>query len=359
VDFMLTPGRKIAVLVAVLLVAGAAAFLIAAPFRAEDASPAAPSGASVQKRWTAVAPGRVEPLSRDIKIAAAVIGRIAEVLVKPNDRVFAGELLVRLDDGEALARLAAAEAQAALRKRVRNDGSTPKGSAERRKAEDAVADAERFLTEARAGLDRTAAARRAGRTSQAGLDSARITLSLAQDRLREQQDALRRIKIAPGTALPSRLEGELNVSRAELTLAEAELEKTRIRSPLAGTVLQVQAKPGELATPSSEQPLVLLGDVSALRVRAELDERDLVKIRVGQRVAVRADAFRDREFEGKVASIEQVVGPSRMSARGPRKFSDIDVMEVLVDLADPGPLVPGMQADVYFSSDTAGRQGSR
>jgi len=149
------------------------------------------------------------------------------------------------------------------------------------------------------------------------------------------------------------------VSRAELTLAEAELEKTRIRSPLAGTVLQVQARPGELGMPSSEQPLVLLGDVSALRVRAELDERDLVKIRVGQRVAVRADAFRDREFEGKVASIEQIVGPSRMNARGPRKFSDIDVMEVLVDLADPGPLVPGMQADVYFSPDTPGRQGSQ
>ncbi len=356
---MQRPSRTIAGLVAVLLAAVVTAFLVAAPFRAEEASTAAPSGASAQKRWTAVAPGRVEPLSREIKIAAPVIGRIAEVLVKPNDKVFAGELLVRLDDSEALARLAAAEAQAALRKRVRNDASTPKGSAERRKVEDAVADAERAVAEARAGLDRTAAARRTGRTSQAGLDAARLALSLAQDRLREQQDALRRVKAAAGTALPSRLEGELNVSRAELTLAEAELEKTRIRAPLAGTVLQVQAKVGELAPPSSEQPLVLLGDVSALRVRAELDEKDLVKIRVGQRVFVRVDAFRDREFEGKVASIDQVVGPSRISARGQRKFSDVDVMEVLVDLADPGPLVPGMQADVYFSSDTPGRLGSQ
>jgi HlyD family secretion protein len=116
---MLTPGGKIAVSVAVLLVAVAIAFLVAAP----------------------------------------IIGRIAEVLVRPNDRIFAGELLVRLDDSEALARLAAAEAQAALRKRVRNDASMPKGSAERRKAEDAVADAERALTEARVGLDRAAAAR--------------------------------------------------------------------------------------------------------------------------------------------------------------------------------------------------------
>jgi HlyD family secretion protein len=352
------PGRTIAASIAVGLVAVAAAFLLAAPFRAEEASPSAPSGASAQKRWTAVAPGRVEPLSRDIKIAASVLGRIAEVLVKPNDRVFAGELLVRLDDTEALARLAAAEAQVALRKRVRNDATTPKGSAERRKAEDAVADAERAIAEARAGLDRAAAARRAGRTSPAGLDSARLALSLAYDRLREQQDALRKVKAAPGTALPGRLEGELNVSRAELTLAEVELEKIRIRAPLSGTVLQVQAKVGELATPSSE-PLVVLGDLSALRVRAELDERDLVKVRVGQRVVVRADAFRDREFDGKVASIDQVVGPGRINARGPRKFSDIEVMEVVVDLSEPGPLVPGMQADVYFSPDVPGRQGSQ
>jgi HlyD family secretion protein len=352
VDFMLKRGTTIAALVTLLLAAVAAGFLVVAPFRAEEASSPAPSGAPQQKRWTAVAPGRVEPLSRDIKIAAPVMGRIAEVLVKPNDKVFAGELLVRLDDTEALARLTAAEAQVALRKRVRNDASTPKGSAERRKAEDAVADAERAVVEARAGLDRAAAARRAGRTSQAALDAARVALSLAQD-------GLRRIKAASGTALPSRLEGELNVSRAELTLAEAELEKTRIRAPLAGTVLQVQAKVGELAAPSSEQPLVSLGDLSALRVRAELDEKDLVKIRVGQRVVVRADAFRDREFEGKVASIDQVVGPSRINARGQRKFSDIDVMEVLVDLADPGQLVPGMQADVYFSSDAPGRLGSQ
>ena len=124
-------------------------------------------------------------------------------------------------------------------------------------------------------------------------------------------------------------------------------------------MLQVQAKVGELAAPSTEQPLATLGDLSALRVRAELDEKDLVKIRVGQRVFVRAEAFRDREFEGKVASIDQVVGPSRINARGPRKMSDVDVMEVLVDLADSGPLVPGMQADVYFSVDTPGRQGSQ
>ena len=55
--------------------------------------------------------GCVEPRSGEIKVAAPVPGRIADVLVKANEDVFAGQLLVRLDDEEALARVAEADAQ--------------------------------------------------------------------------------------------------------------------------------------------------------------------------------------------------------------------------------------------------------
>jgi HlyD family secretion protein len=356
---MFSPTRRTLVSAALLVLAvGLAAGKGAAPSHAEQA-PAAVSDSSGQNRWDAAAPGRVEPWSREIRIAAPVAGRITEVLAKPNDRVFAGELLVRLDDDEALARLAAAEAQAALRTRARNDQSTPKGSAERRKAEDGLATAERMVAQARVGLDDAVVTRRAGNGSEADLDAARSALSRAQDHLREQRDALRKITAAPETALPSRLEGELNASRADLTLAEAGLEKTRIRAPLAGTVLQVQAKVGELAMPSSDQPLLVLGDLSALRVRAELDERDFVKIRVGQRALVRSTAFRGREFVGKVSSVAQILAPGRINSRGARKQTDVDVLEVVVDLADSTPLAVGMLVDVYFSSDIPERQGTQ
>ena len=325
------------------------------PFRAPvlaAARPVAQSAArpAAQPPWDAVALGRVEPLSREIKIAASVPGRIAEVLVRPNDKVFAGELLVRLDDEEAAARVAAAEARVALAKRARNDQSTPAASADRRKAEDAAADQERAVVDARAALDRVAADLRAGRGSQTDLDAARSTLARVQGRLREQRDTVARLKAAPDAALPSRLEGELNVAQAEWTLAQAALEKTRIRGSVDGAVLQVEARKGELAVPALEPALVVLGDVSALRVRAEVDEQYLARMRVGQRVLVRAAAFRDREFEGKVTSIARIVGPGRINARGPRKFSDVDVLEVVVDLPDPGPLVVGEQVDVYFGS---------
>jgi len=359
-----TRSWKIALLALVLVAAAAGIVLQFAPgFRAEvrppfrapvqaAAQPVAQSAArpAAQPPWDAVALGRVEPLSREIRIAASVPGRIAEVLVKANDKVFAGELLVRLDDEEASARVAEAEARVALAKRARKDESAPAASADRRKAEDAAADSERAVADARSALDRVAADLRAGRASQAALDAARSTLARAQDRLREQRDTLARLKATPDAALPSRLEGELNVAYAEWTLAQAALEKTRIRASVDSAVLQVDARKGELAVPALEPALVVLGDVSALRVRAEVDEQYLAKMRVGQRVLVRAIAFHDREFDGKVTSIARVVGPGRINARGPRKFSDVDVLEVVVDLSDPGPLVVGEQVDVYFSA---------
>ncbi len=316
-----------------------------------------PDGSSAsQTSWDAVALGRVEPQSREIRIAVTVPAQIADVQVKTNDKVFAGELLLRLDDEEARARLVAADAQVALHKRARNDQSSSTASADRRKAEDAVADAERLVADSRSALDKVTADWRAGRAQQTDLDAARSALSRAQDRLTEQQGVLAKLKASPDTPLPTRAEGELNVARAEWTLAQAALEKTRIRAPIDSTVLQVEARNGELAVPSSEQAMMVLGDVSALRVRAEVEEQYLGRVHVGQHVKVRAAAFQDREFKGTVSSIAGIVGQGRINSRGPRRFNDVDVLEVLVDLPDAGPLVVGQLVDVYFSSEQANAQ---
>jgi hypothetical protein len=76
---------------------------VAAQMRAQERPRAAE--APEDKGWQAVAPGRVEPWSGEIKIAAAVVGRIGEVLVGVNDKVFAGEVLVRQREFEAVRRV--------------------------------------------------------------------------------------------------------------------------------------------------------------------------------------------------------------------------------------------------------------
>jgi HlyD family secretion protein len=333
------------------LAVAAIACVLAAPepaLHAEETARAVPrADAPDEKNWQAVAPGRIEPVTGEIKIAAPIGGLIGEVLVKAGDKVSAGEPLIRLADREVQARIAAAEAQIALRKRARNDQAPSSKAGERRKAEDAVADGEKAVAEARSALDQTALERRSGRGSDADLDAARSALSRAQDRLKQLRVDLRKLESETATPLPTQTEGQLNIARTELWAAQAAAEKLTVRAPISATVLQVNAKAGELAMPSAAQPLVMLGDISALRVRAELDERDFGEIKVGQAVSVRPDAFRGREFAGKVAFIAPLVEPSR-GTRGQRNQTDVDVVEVLVDVAEPGQLAVGMKVDVYF-----------
>jgi HlyD family secretion protein len=318
---------------------------------------AEPSGAPSKpaaddKNWQAVAPGLVEPRAGEIKIAAPAIGVISEVMVQSGDKVMADEPMIRLDDESARARVAGAQAQAEMRKRARNDQGAGKG-ADRRKAEDSVAEAEAAVMQTQESFDAAAKAKRSGGGSDGDVAAARTAWSSAQERLAQRRTQLRKLDDDADTPLPTANEGQLNVSRGELRGAFAELQKLTIRAPMASTVLQVNAKLGELASPAALQPLVLLGDLTGLRVRAEVDERDVGKIKLGGKAVVHADAFRDREFAGKVVSIAPLVQPARINSPGSRNLSDFSVADVLIELSDPGPLLDGMKVDVYFQHDVA------
>jgi HlyD family secretion protein len=332
---------------AVVGTAAAIGLIVAVAFmRPQGSTELAKNAAELDKRWQAVAPGRVVPLSGEIKITPVVIALVDEVLVKTNDRVFAGEPLIRLKDDELRARLAAAEAQVDLRQRARDEQRGSAKTADRRKTADALSEAETEVFDARAKVDAAAIAWRRRGGSDAELRAARAALSRAQENFRTRAATLRDVE-AEGT-LPTQLEAQLNAARAERSVARAAVDKMMIRAPIAGTVLQVNVKAGETAAPSSPQPLIVMGDLSALRVRAEVDERDVGNIKIGQPVVVRAAAFPGREFAGKVASIAPIVAAASGVARGSRNPTDVDVVEVMVDLTDPGPLASGMQVDAYF-----------
>lgn len=306
-----------------------------------------------ERRWLAVAPGRVEPPSGMIKVAAPAVGIVSKVLVKVNDTVFAGEPMILLNDDEIQARYAAAEAQAGMRKRLRDEQPASGKAADRRKAEDAVADAETAVFDAQMAVDRAAITWRSGGGSNEALTNARSALARAQDELGKRQAQLR----AADAPLPTPLEAQVASARGDLAFARVNLEKLRIRAPIDGTVLQININPGELASPGALQPLLMIANLMTLNVRAELDERDVSEIKVGQAASVRAAAFPGKEFAGSVTSIAPLVEPSRIGARAQQgNRSDIDAIEVLIKLQQPGPLTAGMKVDVYFNAD---KQASR
>jgi HlyD family secretion protein len=315
----------------------------------------APAGPKAAPRptWAASAPGRVEATGGEVRIGAQTPGRIAEVLVSLNEKVAAGDLLLRLDDEDLIGRVHSAMAEAAVRKRERDSGDgVGKAAQDRRNAEDAVANAERQLVHAREEADRLFRERRGEAPANAELDKAREAVAQAKDKLEQARAALRKALSASGLPTPTRAEVALIAGRAELSAADAALERTRIRAPTAGTVLQINAKVGETATPSPENVLFAIGNLSSLQVRAEIEERDIGKVRVGQLAVVRSDAFPGKDFEGKIASLAKSLGPSRIGQRGPRKPTDVDVLEVMIDLAGQPPLLPGMRVDVFLRLDT-------
>ena len=340
-------------LLAVAIGVGAGNFAAQSGVRPDQIASPAFADTSAAPQWAASATGRVEPVNGEIRIAGQVPGKIVEVLAKTNDKVEAGDLLARLDDQEIYAKIAAASAETGVRERERQD-EPPTGLAkERQDAEDAVANAERRLSSAREMFDAALRAVHASAGSPEKFADGRKSVQTAKAELEAARVALAAVRAKPEMPLETRLESSLAMARAELSAAEIALERTRIRAPASGTILNMIGKEGETAVPSPESALLIFGDLSSLRLRAEVEERDAAKVRVGQKVVIRADAFPDREFAGVVTSISQSLGTPRIATRGPRRPNDVEVVEVMVSIDGNPPLFTGMRVDAFFKPETS------
>jgi HlyD family secretion protein len=331
---------------------GAAGLLSFGPAPAHSEPPL-----SSEAVWAAAAPGRVEPKGRELRIGAPVPAAIKEVLVELNDRVRTGDLLIRLDDDELKAKLAAVKAGAAVRAAER-DAAEVKGPAlDRRKAEDSLYSAERSAFDTRLELDRLISLARKGQVAAEEIEKGRANVTSADEKLERERANLIRIQTKNLPAL-TREEAALAAGRAEVAVVSTALERMHIRSPVDASVLELHAKIGETAGGGTDNALLVLGDTARLQVRAEVEERDVRKIYAGQAATVKSDAFPDRSFDARVSVIARALGVPQLSARGQRKQSDVDVLEVILDLDDGVPLLPGMRTDVLFKEAVAMQKSS-
>ena len=124
-------------------------------------------------------------------------------------------------------------------------------------------------------------------------------------------------------------------------------EKYQLRSPISGVVTRVPTHPGEVAAPG--MTVVAVADLSALDMMAYVLERDLGSVRVGQAVAVTADPFPGRVFNGVVVSTSQRAEFTPRNVQTQRdRLNLVFGVKVRVDNPD-GALKPGMPADATFA----------
>jgi len=196
---------------------------------------------------------------------------------------------------------------------------------------------------------------------QAGLAEARARIAeaeaevrLGEITLKRREDLVRQEVIARHDRDQS--ERDLDVSRARLETARAEaaryevlIEKTRIVSPIAGTVVARHVDAGE--TVEVGDPVVTVANLKRLRVEAEADESDAGAVAVGRPVLITADGFPDRVWKGRVEEIADAVTPRKLKPQDPSRPSDTRTLTVKVALEEKTPLKLG--ATVEIKIDTA------
>ena len=305
------------------------------------------AGVSNEKDWAATGPGRIEPVSGEIRISSSAGGRITRISVRENDVVEAGALLAELENGEQTARVAAAEADVAFRQTERDRDVSNDADKDRHVAEDAVAVGEQNVTSRRGELDRQKANSPPERSSTA-TSTAKAALEAAEQQLVDARKALQLSSAMSGAVPPSRTVSALAVARAELAVAVANLEKTKLRAPQNGTVLLVRKRIGESVSTSADDAVFVVADVSHLRVRVELNERDVGRVNTGQHVVIKSEAYSGVRFEGHVTSIAPATRPKKIGEGLNGTPTSEQIVEVLVELDQAKPLIVGLRVDAYF-----------
>ncbi len=295
-----------------------------------------------------VASGRVEPASEEIEVQSKLVGRLKEVLVDEGDTVSAGQPLARLDADDIAAAERGAVARLAVAEAALERVMTGARQEERREAQAAVAQAEAARGHAQREAGRVRALLAAGAVATADLDRAERDVAMAVAREQEVRERAAFVQAPARADEKARAEAEVCAARAQLEQARAVLADTVIRAPISGRVVRRHRQAGESVSPEQPTPIVTLAGVGALRVRVEVDERDVARVATGQAVYVTADAYGDRRFEGRVIRVGERLGRKRIRTDNPAERDDTAVLETLVALEPDARLPLDLRVTAYI-----------
>jgi len=258
--------------------------------------------------------------------------RIAEILVSEGDRVTEGDLLATLDNAAALegARLAAgavvAQREAAL---AQARASVRIALVEARAS---LGEAQAVADIARSRLERARVLAERGVTTMATLDDLEAASVQAAQALARAEATLARWDTGSIDSQPDVdvAQAALDAARIDLERAVRDLAKAEVRAPIAGLVLDIEARLGE--RPGSEG-LMTLGRTDRMMALVEIFQTEIGRVRAGQEVRLAAAPLAE-PLTGRVERIGLVVGRQNLVSDDTAANTDARVVEVAVRL-DP------------------------
>ncbi|MGD1858802.1 MAG: HlyD family efflux transporter periplasmic adaptor subunit [Leptolyngbyaceae cyanobacterium] len=328
---------------------------------------AAQQAAAQVEITTVTALGRLEPQGEMIQLTAPTStqeSRIDQLLVQAGDRVQAGDVIAILDNRD---RLRAALQRAEKRVRVaaaelaRVQAGAQTGELQAQRDEIARLEAERVgrlntqratvarleaeLQNARTEFDRYSTLYQRGAVSASERDTRELSYTTAQRQFQEAQAELARIdtasqqEVSRARATLAQIaevrpvdvqvaEAEVQAAQAEVAEAQANLDQATVRSPVAGQVIKIHTRPGEVI---ALEGIATLGQTDQMMAIAEVYQSDIAKIQVGQSATITSSAVPET-LTGTVERIGLQVEPQQVVDEDPAANVDARVVEVHVRL---------------------------
>jgi HlyD family secretion protein len=215
---------------------------------------------------TVTATGTVQP-TNDVEISSELSGIVRTVFVDYNSAVTEGQALAELDTRK-------------LKSAV--DSSSARLQAAKAK----VSEAQASVAETRLDFERKA---RLAKTQAGSI----LDLEVAEAKLKR------------ALAIEESAKADVASASANLALAETDLEKALIRSPITGVVLSRNVEPGQTVASSLQAPILftIAEDLTKMEVRVDVDEADVGKVREGQKASFAVDAYPDRRFNAEIREL--------------------------------------------------------
>ncbi|MEM9087703.1 MAG: efflux RND transporter periplasmic adaptor subunit, partial [Cyanobacteria bacterium P01_F01_bin.53] len=309
------------------------------------------------------ASGQVQS-SRTSNISPKTAGIVEEIYVAQGDRISQGQLIARMDSEQLSAQLIQSqasvdEAQAQLDDELEGPSSTDIGQAS------AAVDAARAaVNEARArsvlAQDEETRNQRLyaqGAISLSDLDraqsenrSANAAVNQSMARLAESEQRLQDAQNGSDATTIAQAEARLNRAYGQLRAIELQLADTDIRAPFDGVVTQKFASEGSFVSPATAATgaaaasAAIVTIASGLEIVADVPEADIGRIKEGQSVEIKAEAYLSEQFEGEV----KLIAPEAIKPQD----TGVTIFEITIGLlTGADQLRPNMNTTVSFIGD--------
>lgn len=263
---------------------------------------------------TVATSGAVRPLIT-VEVGSQVSGQIREIFVDFNSRVHKDQLLALIDAQSFESRVLQnkADLRVATSNIIVQQASIDRAKANLRRARLEYERAEPLSKKGTLSISELDAA-------LASFDSAKADLTMARA---QHQNAL----------------AAKDQRQASLESAEIDLERTRIRSPIDGVVIERAVDQGQTVAASLSSPVLfnIAQDLTEIQIEANVDEADIGNVNKGNEVTFSVDAYPEDEFSGVVKQVRLA----------PNESNNVVTYTVIITAKNPGrKLLPGMTAIV-------------